>query len=184
MTTRLLNWHVPIKMLASQISYLAVFDFRQRHYLLVFLWASLKSSKHFYKSLDFTINNHRPSASEQPGIIKARSQTFRVLFKTELAFHCMAVCVTCKWDENQQLSNLPACEKTECIYVPVSPVKPQYNGLQMVLVHLGLITLLVHAVKYHVLLHPMQITWVRSPKTNKNLGKKFRSNNSIQYISL
>lgn len=101
-----------IKMLASQLPCLAVFDFRQRHYLLVFLWASLKSSKHFYKSLDFTINNHRPSASEQPAVLKARSQTFKVLFKTEPAFHYRAVCATCKCDENQQLSNLPACEET------------------------------------------------------------------------
>lgn len=31
---------------------------------------SPKSSKHLYKRLDFTINNHRLSASEQPAIIK------------------------------------------------------------------------------------------------------------------
>lgn len=100
---------------------LTVFDFRQRHYRLVLLWASPKSSKHFYKSLDFRINNHRLSASEQPAVINAYSQTFKALFETELWFHYGVVCATCNWDENQQLSHLPfVCEATPSIYINLS----------------------------------------------------------------
>lgn len=88
------------------------------------LWASPTSSKHFYNRLDFTINNHRLSASEQPAIIKAYSQTFKALLGTELSFYYRVVCSTCIWDENRQRSHLPVCEATPS--TSISP-SPQHN---------------------------------------------------------
>lgn len=83
----------PVKLTHSHLNVgisvllLTVFDFSQRHYLLVLLGASPESSKHYYKRLGFTINNCRLSASEQPGVIKAYrlcklSLHYRVAFVT------------------------------------------------------------------------------------------------------
>lgn len=50
---RLINWHTPIKMLASLFSPFTVFDVSQRHYALVLLWIPPESRKHFYLVLGF-----------------------------------------------------------------------------------------------------------------------------------